>query len=75
MIWSCSLKTFCEDLLPGSVIELNRLHVLCRAMSFSIANPYFEPQPLPSRWHNSQDQAGMFLTWVDYNIVQHGSVF
>ena len=35
----CSLKTFCEDLLPGSVIELDRLHVLCRAMSFSIANP------------------------------------
>ena len=35
----CSLKTVCEDLLHGSVIELDRLHILCRALSFSIASP------------------------------------
>ena len=36
---SVSLKTVCEDLLHGSVIELDRLHFLCRALSFSIASP------------------------------------
>ena len=39
MLVSVSLKTACEDLLHGSVIELDRLHFLCRALSFSIASP------------------------------------
>ena len=41
VLWTgfCSLGTFCGDLLPGSVIELDRLHVLCRAMSLSTTSP------------------------------------
>ena len=45
--------------LPGTVIELDRLHIFVEQCPFLLLTLSMNSQLLPPGWHSSQDQVGI----------------
>ena len=62
-------RIFCVVFLPGTVIELDRLHIFVEQCPFLLLTFSMGPQRLPSGWHSFQDQVWNILVWVNCKTV------